>query len=177
MVSPTNEVRASCEYVRNHARSVIINDAAITVLANEMSERCDAVAWDEGDWHYCKDAKELGPRTCQYIFVMDSLNFCFWPVVGLEYDTLALALKNVLEKDENVFNADRLCNMTEDILQSWFPIHQIPLLTERTLRLKEVIFSHHCYEQTLIYLSLLTVRDFIVRKFRRSRCELGRASK
>lgn len=168
MISPTKEVRVSCEYVCDHARSVTIVDAALTELANEMSERCNAVAWDEGDWHYCKDAKELGPKTCQYIFVMDSLNFCFWPVEGLEYDTLALALKTVLEKDENIFDAERLCNMTEETLQSWFPNHQIPLLAERTLRLKEVSFI--CYLIELHSPHSLTVRYIIIRKFWGFRC-------
>jgi hypothetical protein len=33
-----------------------------------------------------------------YIFVLDSLNFCFWPSTW-EYDNLANALKKVLDKD------------------------------------------------------------------------------
>ncbi|RLN80363.1 hypothetical protein DYB28_009757 [Aphanomyces astaci] len=39
----------------------------------------DQIAWDFGDVHYFADAKDGGPLTCQYVFVLDALNFCFWP--------------------------------------------------------------------------------------------------
>lgn len=37
------------------------------------------VTWDSGDFHYFEDVEQDGPLTCQYVFVMDALNFCFWP--------------------------------------------------------------------------------------------------
>ena len=37
------------------------------------------VTWDSGDFHYFGDVAQDGPLTCQYVFVMDALNFCFWP--------------------------------------------------------------------------------------------------
>lgn len=38
--------------------------------------------WDEDGWHYSADASAFGPLTAQYIFVLDALNFCFWPADG-----------------------------------------------------------------------------------------------
>lgn len=76
--------------------------------------------------------------TCQYIFVLDALNFCFWPVDGLEYDTLAKCLKDTLLRDVNAFNAETLANIDEQTLQSWFPSYKLPLLSERAQRLREV---------------------------------------
>ena len=80
----------------------------------------------------------MGPMTCQYIFVLDALNFCFWPVDGLEYDTLAKCLKDTLLRDGNAFNAETLANIDEHTLQSWFPSYKLPLLSERAQRLREV---------------------------------------
>lgn len=37
------------------------------------------VTWDSGDFHYFEDVAVDGHLTCQYVFVMDALNFCFWP--------------------------------------------------------------------------------------------------
>jgi hypothetical protein len=37
------------------------------------------VTWDSGDFHYFEDVEQDGPLTCQYVFVLDALNFCFWP--------------------------------------------------------------------------------------------------
>jgi hypothetical protein len=34
-----------------------------------------------------------GPLTAQYLLVIDTLNFCFWPEGGLEYEHLARGLK------------------------------------------------------------------------------------
>jgi hypothetical protein len=39
-------------------------------------------AWSASGWHY----DDRGPLTAQYVFVLDSLNFCFWPTAGLEYE-------------------------------------------------------------------------------------------
>ena len=34
-----------------------------------------------------------GPLTLQYLLAVDTLNFCFWPSPGLEYEHLARGLK------------------------------------------------------------------------------------
>lgn len=34
-----------------------------------------------------------GPRTLQYLLVVDALNFCFWPDSSLEYEQLAKGVK------------------------------------------------------------------------------------
>lgn len=70
---------------------------------------------------------------------MDTLNFCFWPSKdGLEYEQLAVGLKNVFENDESAFSCKRLQSITEEELQQWIPTHEIPNLSERVNRLKEV---------------------------------------
>jgi hypothetical protein len=99
------------------------------------NQNCD---WDSNNWHYCADANIDGPLTCQYIFVLDCLNFCFWPSNSIEYDVLALRLKQVLEHDENAFNADQLQNLSKSQFLEWFDGISFPLLDERLDRLHEL---------------------------------------
>ena len=35
--------------------------------------------WDASEWHYTADATTGATLTIQYIFVLDAMNFCFWP--------------------------------------------------------------------------------------------------
>eukprot|EP01035_Chromulina_nebulosa_P019453 gene19453-25335_t len=96
----------------------------IIELSNELRESdintlINGVNWDSSGWHYNKDA---------------SIN-----VNGLEYDTLAISLKDQLDKDINSFNADRLSTLTEDDFNSWFPNNkQLPNSIERVRVLNEL---------------------------------------
>jgi hypothetical protein len=95
--------------------------------------------WDEGDWHFHADAGEIGPLTAQYVFVLDALNFCFWPsTTGIEYDILATGLKRVLEKDSAAFSSERLQSLTTEQLASWFKPHDMPNAPERVRKLHEL---------------------------------------
>jgi len=139
---PLIQVRSTCNNVVLHSSHVVINDDAIDVIANQMlatnQQSLKNVEWDAFGWHFNSDSSTQGPLTCQYIFVMDSLNFCFWPTEGLEYDTLAMSLKTVLESDNNAFSSENLINMDDSKLQSWFPTFKLPLISERVARLREV---------------------------------------
>ena len=68
-------------------------------------------------WHYNDDVNSFGPKTCQYIFVLDSLNFCFWESPLLEYDVLAVSLRDVLRQNPNAFDADKLAVISEVRIQ------------------------------------------------------------
>lgn len=148
--SPVAAVRSTCAAVVRQSKHVKISAAGIDAAAVsflsvsgtetvvDLSEAVSGIEWDSSDWHYSKDVARYGPLTCQYIFVLDSLNFCFWPVANVEYDTLAVCLKRVLERDESAFGAAKLASMTEEELESWFPSVQIPLLSERVERLREL---------------------------------------
>ena len=114
-LNPCHQVKESCHIVSKEASFVHINEAAIDAAADSIIKSTvglefgAGIEWDKCGWHFTDD----GPLTCQYVFVMDALNFCFWQAPGLEYDTLAMSLKIVLESDKNAFDADRLAEMTE----------------------------------------------------------------
>mmetsp|Transcript_28430 Transcript_28430/g.28741 ORF Transcript_28430/g.28741 Transcript_28430/m.28741 type:complete len:335 (+) Transcript_28430:47-1051(+) len=141
-LNPVYQVKRSCEMVASTGNLVSIDDESVRNLANEFSKLDisvirDGVAWDACGWHYTKD-KDSGYRTCQYIFVLDALNFCFWPTEGMEYVYLASSLTKILEQDETAFDATRLMSITEMELQGWLSEYTVPLLTERVLRLREL---------------------------------------
>lgn len=160
-MDPLASVLKSCtdvvEQLSSSKGGVSIVDAAIDSYAKEIVQQCKskpgeqapnvftsfndggAVEWETSGIHYSLDVAALGPLTVQYIFVLDAMNFCFWPSPGFEYDTLALALKQVLEKDPSAFSAANLANMAPETLAAFFPTDKpIPNILERVDRLREV---------------------------------------
>jgi hypothetical protein len=114
------------------AQESTVNEMIQSDLINHQQ-----VDWDAEGWHYCLDAPN-GPLTCQYIFVLDALNFCFWPTPQLEYDHLAKNLKRVLENNSTAFSASSLATITKETLASWFEGFNLPQIEERILRLQEI---------------------------------------
>jgi hypothetical protein len=99
------------------------------------------VDWDACGWHYCEDREDKGgngENTVQYIFVLDCLNWCFWPTEEFEYEQLAVSLKNVLLQDPNVFDADRLAKLKMEELEQWFLPYTIPMADERVQKVNEL---------------------------------------
>ena len=71
-------------------------------------------------YHYCDTSTEIGlQRTAQYVFVLDALNFCFWPLSDYEYAELAGSLKVTAIAEPSCFDAQRLAALTTDELQRW----------------------------------------------------------
>ncbi|XP_039066750.1 queuosine salvage protein-like isoform X2 [Hibiscus syriacus] len=73
-----------------------------------MKESIPKVKRDYEGIHYFDN----GPLTVQYLFVLDALNFCFWPDKDLNYDHLAKGLKDALLNDISALDADRLQKYT-----------------------------------------------------------------
>jgi hypothetical protein len=113
-------IRTTNLEVVNNAKHVRINRVALDSilhlegngLSGDFASELSKIQWDACDWHYAEDTFIAGPKTAQYILVMDALNFCFWPCPGLEYEHLAKGLKAALLADPNAFSADNLKNVT-----------------------------------------------------------------
>lgn len=123
------------------ATDVAIDDAALETLASRLAAETDIKppAWDECGWHFNADAAAGGPLTAQYVLVLDALNFCFWPSSsGIEYDTLASVLRDILAADSSAFSAERLSSVDAATLRSWFAPHDLPNAEERARKLNEV---------------------------------------
>ncbi|XP_010548454.1 PREDICTED: UPF0553 protein-like [Tarenaya hassleriana] len=135
MFSAMDDVRDTSAWVANHSSHVIVDSSEIEKVVDKIGGAVPEVRWDFEGIHYFDD----GPLTVQYLFVLDALNFCFWPDKDLTYDHLASGLKDALEKDESMFDADRLQQFTGTQLREilGWP-RPLPLEEERVRLLHEV---------------------------------------
>jgi hypothetical protein len=138
------EVLHTCEMVVQFSTHVAINDAAIQSWADGLStsdllELTSPKAFDK-ELHFVDD--KIPELTAQYLLVVDSLNFCFWPSIGLEYEHLSKGLKARVEADPSCISAESLCSMTTERVSAFFllpsPNHIVPLADERARLLREV---------------------------------------
>jgi hypothetical protein len=114
------EIHASSNFVVQQARDVTISDEMIDKFVGDdemfpsaIDEVLDKIQWDSAGWHFCCDAAQVGWMTAQYIFVLDALNFCFWPCKNFEYENLAVSLKIVFEENPESFSAKYLSEISE----------------------------------------------------------------
>ncbi|GAB9475151.1 Upf0553 family protein [Globisporangium polare] len=142
-MDPTALVRESTARVVQQATHVRIDSDAVAKLAAKLGDKLEQdeqgfVTWDSGDFHYFGDVAQDGHLTCQYVFVMDALNFCFWPTEHMEYEHLARGLKTALLSDPQALDAKNLANVSSATLTSWFHPFAPPQLEERKRKVKEL---------------------------------------
>lgn len=129
------DVRASSAWVATHSHHVTVDSLGIQKVAESIKDSIPKVEWDFEGIHYFDN----GPLTVQYLFVLDALNFCFWPDKDLNYDNLAAGLKATLENDKSAFDADRLQKYTGPQLRGMLGWPRpLPLEDERVRLLHEV---------------------------------------
>ncbi|XP_057960320.1 uncharacterized protein LOC131152469 isoform X2 [Malania oleifera] len=130
-----DEVRASSAWVASRSSHVVVDSSGIEKVVDNILNSIPKVEWDFEGIHYFDN----GPLTVQYLFVLDALNFCFWPDKDLNYDHLALGLKEALENDKSAFDADRLQQYTGPQLRELLKWPRLlPLEDERVRLLHEV---------------------------------------
>ena len=133
--SPLALVRSTTEWVVSQARHVQIDDAAIQREADKLLAQPPLQSkWRDYPTHFYREGSDL---MAQYVLVLDSLNFCFWPNKNIEYDNLAGPLRDVITKDEHAFDGDRLANISKEDLVRWLG-QDFPLLDERLRLIREV---------------------------------------
>ncbi|KAG9440486.1 hypothetical protein H6P81_020651 [Aristolochia fimbriata] len=129
------EVKATAAWVAAHSTHVVVDSSGLEKVVHDIQGSIPKVEWNFEGIHYFDN----GPLTVQYLFVLDALNFCFWPDKELNYDDLASGLKAALLKDKSVFDADRLQTYTGPQLRellNW--PRPLPLEDERVRLLHEV---------------------------------------
>lgn len=118
-ICPCENVRRSCRWVVRNNDVVKIQAAKVRSLAESLAVECGekATEWDAEGWHYNGgsfrgDESTRKERVALYILALDAINFCFWPHPtkresnDLEYDHLAVALRKLAEKDDEVDSAE-----------------------------------------------------------------------
>ena len=115
-----NGVLETCRFVADQATHVRVDlealDAEVKAHPDRYSVEALPPSW-QNSYHFF-DAMNAD-LTAQYILVLDSMNFCFHPVLGYEYEHLASSLARVLHKNPDGFRADRLARVTAEELSAW----------------------------------------------------------
>ncbi|KAL9642058.1 hypothetical protein ABK040_004107 [Willaertia magna] len=159
-------VRQTTKIVTECATHVKLNENALhktgDIIAKTIKEKVKEksvnslieslfIEWDNDTVHYrFLDKPEL---TCQYIMVLSSCNFCFWPFNDkylpndeFEYHHFASSLRDVLLNDSTAFDAKNLQTISEEkLINEWFKGKQIPLVGERVRLIREVGFTLEKY--------------------------------
>lgn len=124
-----SRVRETCRRVMEKARHVSIShDLISNCLANY---NIDPEPWEAFECHY------TGDKILDYIFALDSLNFCFWPHSNFDYPDLARNLKLILEKNPVGLSPLVLSNFSVDNLTQIFP-SDFPDLEVRLDKIQEL---------------------------------------
>ncbi|XP_047959288.1 queuosine salvage protein-like [Salvia hispanica] len=131
-------VKATAAWVASRSSHVTLDSSGIENFAERIKDSIPKVEWNFEGTHYFDN----GPLTVQYLLVLDALNFCFWPDDELNYDHLAVGLKEALQNDSSAFDADRLQKYTGLELRKMLKWPRpLPLEDERVRLLHEVGFE------------------------------------
>ncbi|XP_039117680.1 queuosine salvage protein-like [Dioscorea cayenensis subsp. rotundata] len=129
------EVRISSAWVASHSNHVKVDSSELERVVDNIQGSIPKVEWNFEGIHYFDN----GPLTVQYLFVLDALNFCFWPDKDLDYNHLASELKAALLNDKSALDADRLQSYTGPQLRQLLKWPRVlPLEEERVRLLHEV---------------------------------------
>ncbi|XP_027075212.1 uncharacterized protein [Coffea arabica] len=164
-----DEVRASSAWVANHSSHVTVDFSGIERVAEAVKDSIPKVEWDFEGIHYFDN----GPLTVQYLFVLDALNFCFWPDKEMSYEHLASGLKEALQNDKTAFDADRLQKYTGPELRKMLKwprplpledervrlMHEVGLELERNFEGKALKLVESCGKSAVKLVALIT-RNF-----------------
>ena len=132
-------VRETNIKVSEKSKHVKVDNTAISKLGADFKAKSNSLEytdWADCDFHYFDTTDPEG--VVDYIFVLDSLNFCFWPHTW-EYGDLATSLKNILLNDRNAFKPKNLIQISfENFKKDFFAGIDFPLIQERYRVIKEL---------------------------------------
>ena len=120
-----DEVLKTAKYVAAKSQAVALdNETLIRFCGKLFQQGMKVPPWDNR-YHFCGSKEE----TVAYLLVLDSLNFCFWPPLGMlrweindalgklsGYYALAAALKRAVESGIPITEAEYLAELSLDQL-------------------------------------------------------------
>ena len=151
----TEKIKSSSLYVYNNAKSVKINMEKL----KDFIEKLDLQYFGKEEFlnyfnNHLSNIKDHNSITYEeliaYVCVVDSLNFCFWPLekeyneeknnkVNFEYDDYVSNLNKIYENEKSFFLAENLRKLNvNDLKEKIFSNLNFPLLDERVRSLNEL---------------------------------------
>ena len=148
-----------CTYVKESTLKIIpfmehvkIDQEALKKFISNLLQDKNALKfpkWSESHFDATSVPFEM---LLKYLFVIDTLNYCFWPNKGFEYYDLAKNLYEILKNNIKFFEIDFLKNIqAKDLKENLFKC-DFCLLEERARMLREVFnvislyFNNSCRE-------------------------------
>lgn len=128
-------VRQTCQRVAEKAKDVQICQEQLKAFCKEIAEKPVYVKYFDCPDHISIDSSE--EEIAAYVFIMDALNFCFWPS-NWEYADLSKAVSNAM-KDKSFAKPANLAKISlEDFRTAVFGGIDFPLLEERHRAVQEL---------------------------------------
>ena len=137
-----------CVYVKNSAKFIIKNAKNVSINTQNIQKftekllsspsKIGKISWAED--HFRPESVDV-EVLLRYLFIIDTLNFCFWPNEGYEYFDLAKNLYNAFTQDKSFYDIENLCMIDEEVLKEKIFKCDFCLLGERARMLREVFFT------------------------------------
>ncbi|XP_054164855.1 queuosine salvage protein-like [Oppia nitens] len=140
---------SSSEIVVNLATNVVIKDDGIQLMAQKLKDDIESNKYSTHVWkEHVLHPKVADKSTIDWIFVVDSLNFSFWPNPRHEYTiegqvgywALCAAINRALDKGIAITDPKYYSQISEEDFKQIFATDngfEIPLLKERLQVLRE----------------------------------------
>jgi len=151
----TEKIKKSSSYVYENAKSVSINKGKLSDFIGKMDSKY--FAKDEFLNYFNNHLSNLQDHNSisyedlvAYVCVVDSLNFCFWPLekeyneensnkINFEYDDYVSNLNKIYQNDKSFFLAQNLKKINaNEMKEKVFSNLKFPLLEERVRSLNEL---------------------------------------
>ena len=144
-----------CEKVRNTCNRVLeistqnlvqIDSSKISNLLETIKQTISATngpGYDKwSDFHLENPTQYTPEQITTYVFVVDAMNFCFWPnnpSGQFEYENMTRNLEAILKNDPSFFTCDRLVNVDEAFMrENVFTPDGFCLVNERARIVREM---------------------------------------
>lgn len=132
-----DKIIRTCNYVTSLSKHVKINEENLKKFVKEKLSLFEATpSWTSCHFNPNEYSQEL---LVSFVCVLDSLNFCFWPMENFEYNNLVDSIIDVLKNDVSFFKAENLMQLSlEEFKQKVFKGIDFPLIEERLRSLNEM---------------------------------------
>ncbi len=85
-----------CQLVRETCQWVVANSHDVSINESQFEKAHDIHYKQFDDFLHHSINGVTDEQYLNFLFVVDAMNFCFWPKEGLEYDFLAASVKKGL---------------------------------------------------------------------------------
>lgn len=148
----SDNIKNSCEFITEISNLVKINEINMEKFIEKIDlnyfAKEEFLNYFNNHLSNIKDHSSISNEDLiAYVCVVDSLNFCFWPLekeyikepINFEYDDYVKNLNKIFEEDINFFSPEQLINLKiDDLKLKVFSNLNFPLLDERLRSLKEL---------------------------------------